>query len=54
MFLLTIIIDVGLNGGGGDEWSQTGYVHNALGYDLNTTDLAGELVTLAAPFWVSL
>ncbi|KAJ6127907.1 hypothetical protein N7471_009124 [Penicillium samsonianum] len=46
-------LNVGLNGGG-DEWSQTGYVHNALGYDLNTTDLAGELVTLAAPFWVSL
>lgn len=48
------MLDVGLNGKRGDDWSQTGYIHNALGYDLNTTDLTGELTTIAAPFWVNL
>ncbi|KAL3461640.1 hypothetical protein BJX64DRAFT_289053 [Aspergillus heterothallicus] len=38
----------------GDDWSQTGYVHNVLGFDLNTTDLAGELPSIAAPYWVNL
>ncbi|KAL2830443.1 L-amino-acid oxidase [Aspergillus pseudoustus] len=47
-------MDIGLDGRGGDDWSQTGYVHNVLGYDLNTTDLAGELPSVAAPYWVNL
>lgn len=48
------IADAGLNGRGGDDWTQTGYLHNVLGFDLNTTDLAEELTTAATPFWVSL
>ena len=46
--------DAGLNVRGGDDWTQTGYLHNVLGFDLNTTDLAGELTTAATPFQVSL
>jgi len=47
-------LDAGLNGRGGDDWTQTGYLHNVLGFDLNTTDLSGGLTTAATPFWVSL
>ncbi|KAJ5388544.1 hypothetical protein N7509_011085 [Penicillium cosmopolitanum] len=47
-------LDVGLNGRGGDQWSQVAYLHNLLGFDLNTTEIAGDLSNVDAPFWVNL
>ncbi|CAI7644990.1 unnamed protein product [Penicillium pancosmium] len=47
-------LDVGLNGRGGDQWSQVAYLHNLLGFDLNTTETAGDLSNVDAPFWVNL
>ncbi|KAJ5597204.1 hypothetical protein N7537_007288 [Penicillium hordei] len=49
-------MDVGRNGRGGDNWAQGSYLHNVLGFDLNTTGLAGGLASASAsaPFWVSL
>lgn len=44
--------DMGLNGQGGDNWSESAYIHNFLKYSLNVTDqaLAGGSL---APFWVN-
>ncbi|KAJ5756504.1 hypothetical protein N7533_006047 [Penicillium manginii] len=47
-------LDVGLNGRGGDQWSQVAYLHNLLGFDLNNTEIAGDLSNVDAPFWVNL
>ncbi|KAJ5536161.1 hypothetical protein N7513_009347 [Penicillium frequentans] len=44
-------LDIGLDGKGGDDWSQADYIHNVLGYDLNTTDLANKLLPDSTPFW---
>lgn len=43
---------MGLNGQGGDNWSESAYIHNFLKYSLNVTDqaLAGGSL---APFWVN-
>jgi hypothetical protein len=50
-----MIKDVGLNDRGGDNWSQESYIHNVLGFDLNTTDQSGGLSgSASSPFWVSL
>jgi hypothetical protein len=49
-----MLLDVGLNGRGGDQWSQVAYLHNLLGFDLNTTEIAGYLSNVDAPFWVNL
>jgi hypothetical protein len=46
-----LLIDVGLDGKGGDDWSKADYIHNVLGFDLNTTDLVNDLLPDAAPFW---
>ncbi|KAJ5649381.1 uncharacterized protein N7484_003104 [Penicillium longicatenatum] len=44
-------LDVGLDGKGGDDWSKADYIHNVLGFDLNTIDLVNDLLPNAAPFW---
>jgi hypothetical protein len=49
-----MLLDVGLNGRGGDQWSQVAYLHNLLGFDLNNTEIAGDLSNVDAPFWVNL
>ncbi|KAB8338859.1 hypothetical protein FH972_021803 [Carpinus fangiana] len=44
--------DYGLNGTGGDDFSELAYLHNALGFDLNITDQAlGGLDTSGDSFW---